>query len=440
MFDAFTPPSLATLPRQGIGARIASRLGRMGAALHGVVCGRLRRRRSGADSRIGPEIDGSTTAMPARAPRAPRHRPMVVPEQYQDLAFTAEAFPDLTPAAREFFNTPMEQCDPAMLGLVLEALAGAIAGMITPQDGMRDARDVFLAMNSRLGALTGGMQGTPPETITAAPATPEDPAASVDLAALVDPVIPVDPVTPLDQAMPLDQAALADPAANGPQAASYDLPGLPPAPDAAGAMPEDGADAQSAAAPGIAGSDQRAAPPLAQPPSDLSLIDIGTNITRAPQGSRVGRRQFRHWSFSGGRRFGAGRFSARRFSAGRFVFQQRIISFHIRNIVGCPPRLLCYAACAGPPALPGASKEARPVTRNARDHRMVVPRYLIPAAANAGGVPDRSSRGAGATGGLQIYQRRSRRRRDREGGRSAISASLRSSLVNLQAANSACGA
>ena len=144
---------------------------------------------------------------------------MVVPEQYQDLAFTAEAFPDLTPAAREFFNTPMEQCDPAMLGLVLEALAGAIAGMITPQDGMRDARDVFLAMNSRLGALTGGMQGTPPETITAAPDTPVDPATSVDQAALVGGCAggyaALDAVAPVDPAMPVDPASSwRNPAAN----------------------------------------------------------------------------------------------------------------------------------------------------------------------------------------------------------------------------------
>ena len=168
MFDALTPPGLATPPRKGIGARIVRGLGRMGAALHGAVAGRLRRRPSGPDSPVAPDADGSTAAMPARAPRQPRRTPIGVPERHHDLAFTEAAFPDLTPAAREFFNTPLEDCDPAMLGLVLEALAEAIAGMMTPQDGMQDARDVFLALNSRLGALTGGMQGTPPETVPAA--------------------------------------------------------------------------------------------------------------------------------------------------------------------------------------------------------------------------------------------------------------------------------
>jgi hypothetical protein len=356
MFDALTPATLVTPPRKGIGARIFHRLGRMGAALHGVVAGRLRRRPSGTDSPVAPEAEGSTAAMPARAPRQPRRRPIFVPKRRDDLAFTEAAFPDLTPAAREFFNTPVEDCDPAMLGLVLEQLAGAIAGMMTPQDGMQDARDVFLALNSRLGALTGGMQATPPESVPDAPAT------------LADPATPADP------------AAAADRAATNPQAASPDLAGLAPACGSAAPTPDDGASAQCEAAPATAGSDQPAAPPGAQPPADLSLIDIGTNTTRAPHGSRAGPRQSRRRSCCGGRRFPAGRFGAGRFAARRCAFPQRSIPFHRRNVVGRPPRLLCYAACAGPPALAGAPNPARPIARHARGRRMAVPRYLIPAA------------------------------------------------------------
>ena len=177
MFDALTPATLTTPPRKGIGARIVRGLGRMGAALHGVVAGRLRRRPSAHGQLFGPDADGSTAAKPARAPRQPRRTAIGVPDRQDDLAFTEAAFPDLSPGAREFFNTPLEDCDPAMLGLVLEALADAIAGQMTPQEGMRDARDVFLALNSRLGALTGGMQGTPPESVPADPdaaGTPAD--------------------------------------------------------------------------------------------------------------------------------------------------------------------------------------------------------------------------------------------------------------------------
>ena len=359
MFDALTPATLATPPRKGIGARIVHRLGRMGAALHGVVAGRLRRRPSGTDSPVAPEAEGSTAAMPARAPRQPRRRPTFVPKRRDDLAFTEAAFPDLTPAAREFFNTPVEDCDPAMLGLVLEQLAGAIAGMMTPQDGMQDARDVFLALNSRLGALTGGMQATPPESVPDAPAT------------LADPATPADPAT------------LAAPAVTGPQAASPDLPGLAPAPGSAVPQPDGSASAQCEAATAAAWSDQPAAPPVAQPPSDPSLIDAGTNSKRAPHDRSFGPRQSRRRSCRGGRRCRAGRFAAGRFAARRFALARRTIPFHSQNILACvkrPPRLLCYAACAGPPALAGAPNPVRPIARHARDHRMVVPRYLIPAA------------------------------------------------------------
>jgi hypothetical protein len=349
MFDALTSPSLATSPHKGIGARIVRGLGRVGAALHGVVAGRLRRRPSDPDSPIAPDADGSTAAMPARAPRQPRRTPIGVPDRHHDLAFTAAAFPDLTPAAREFFNTPVEDCDPAMLGLVLEQLAGAIAGMMTPQDGMQDARDVFLALNSRLGALTGGMQGTPPETV------PDAPATLATLATLADPAAPGDPATLANSAAPGDPATLANPAtpadraATNPQAASPDLAGSAPACGSAAPTPDDGAGSQCEATPATAGSDQPAAPPGAQPPSDLSLIDIGTNTTPAPHGSRVGPRQTRRRSCRGGRRFAAGRFATRRCAARRSAFPQRSIPFHRRNIVGCPLRLLCYAACAGPP-------------------------------------------------------------------------------------------
>ena len=359
MFDALTPPSLATPPRKGIGARIVRGLGRVGAALHGVVAGRLRRRPSGPDSPVAPDAEGSTAAMPARAPRQPRRTPIGVPERHHDLAFTEAAFPDLTPAAREFFNTPLEDCDPAMLGLVLEALAEAIAGMMTPQDGMQDARDVFLALNSRLGALTGGMQGTPPETV---PAAGRGGHAADPARWRIRPRWP-------------------DPDATGPQAASPDLPGSAPAPGSAAPPPDGSAGAQGEAAPATAGSDQPAAPPVAQPPSDPALIDTGTNTTRAPHDSRVGPRQSRRRSFCGGRRFAAGRFAARRFAARTLRIPQADISVRIVGISSrCPPRLLCYAACAGPPALAGAPNPARRVTRHARDHRMAVPRYLIPAA------------------------------------------------------------
>ena len=103
-----------------------------------------------------------------------------VPEQSRELPdfeFTCEAFPELSPEARAFFNTPLEECDPAMLGVVLEALAELIAGSMTPREGMRDMRDVFLALSSRMEAVSGEAGYAPPA------AQPEVAAAPADLAA-----------------------------------------------------------------------------------------------------------------------------------------------------------------------------------------------------------------------------------------------------------------
>jgi hypothetical protein len=146
---------------------------------------------------------------------------------------------------------------------VLEALAGAIAGMMTPQDGMQDARDVFLALNSRLAALTGGTQATPPESV---------------------------PAEAADQDATGPQAAeAADPAATGPQEASPDLSGSAPAPVVP--PPDGSADAQGEAAATSAGSDQPVAPPVAPPSSDPALNDAGANTTQAPHDRNAGPRQ-----------------------------------------------------------------------------------------------------------------------------------------------------
>ena len=179
MFPAPPTAALASQPRKGIGARVAGGFSRLGAALRSVVGGGPRRPQSGSESRTIPDADGPPAARQARAPRQPgrarkgrlarlfhRRRALAaVPEQSRepaDLDFTAEAFPGLTPEARAFFNTPLEDCDPEVLGVVLEALAELIKGAMEPHEGMRDVQDVFLALSSRMAAVSGGAGHAPP--------------------------------------------------------------------------------------------------------------------------------------------------------------------------------------------------------------------------------------------------------------------------------------
>src|SRR5580693_1364269 len=77
MFTAPTTPGLASEPRKGIGARVASGFSRLGGALRSVVAGGLRRSKSGPDSRATSDADrpaaaaAAAAARPARAPRRP---------------------------------------------------------------------------------------------------------------------------------------------------------------------------------------------------------------------------------------------------------------------------------------------------------------------------------------------------------------------------------
>ena len=205
MFTAPPTAALTSQPRKGIGARVAGGFSRLGAALRSVVAGGPRRPQSGPESRTAPDADrphadSPPAARQARAPRQPsrarkgglarlfgRRRAMAaVPEQSRELPdfdFSDEAFPELSPEARAFFNTPLEECDPAMLGVVLEALAELIAGSMTPQEGMRDARDVFLALSSRMEAVSGEAGHAPPAALPEVAAAPADLAAT----AAIDP-------------------------------------------------------------------------------------------------------------------------------------------------------------------------------------------------------------------------------------------------------------
>ena len=169
MFPAPTAPGLACQPRKGFGARVAGGFSRVAAALRNAVSGGLRRPQAGPDNAATTDADRPAPARP-RPPRQPRRArtsilarltgqrraPAAGPQQPgkpSDSELIDATFPGLRPEVRAFFNTPVGECDPELLGVVLEALAEFIAGAMTPQEGMRDTQDVFQTLSNRLAAM-----------------------------------------------------------------------------------------------------------------------------------------------------------------------------------------------------------------------------------------------------------------------------------------------
>jgi hypothetical protein len=226
MPNALRPAGLPTQPHQGVGARFLRRLG--GAVRHaaagGIALAGLRRPAASQPSRPGAERREPALARPAQArvrrqPKAaalvPPSRPArsgwlagwfgrtrqaqaarsPSPSRRADPApFTQATHPGLSAEACAFFNTPAEDCDPAILRLLLAALAEQIAERMGPAQGM-DAETLFSTLCGRLGT----------DPVAAAPdAPPADAAvpAQAPAAAAADPAEPAP-----------DQAAAADPPA-----------------------------------------------------------------------------------------------------------------------------------------------------------------------------------------------------------------------------------
>ena len=178
-------------------------------------------------------------------------------------------------------------------------------------------RDVFLALSSRMEAVTGEAVHVPPAGL------PEVAAAPADLVAI----------------------AAIDPEAIDPQAASpgFLSPALRRDSDAAWS---DAADvAQGAAAAVSAAPDQAATAPAEPEASDVSVSRTSAKTARAPDRIRVPPRHARRRRlFRGGRGFA---------TRSRILLRRDIIfrSRYVIRTLPQPARLLCYAACAGPPAL-----------------------------------------------------------------------------------------
>ena len=206
---------LPSQTHQGGGARL---LRRLGGAVRTVIAGgsalaRGLRRPAAPQSRRAPPAPRGPAAPPApkqpRAPRRPRAASSVqLPQAARsgwmarwfgrnrrqpaldsqpplpdsdDAPFTPEVYPGLSPEVCAFLNTPVEECDPDLMRVVLAMLARHIADSMPPELGM-DVEALFSTLYGRLGAEPGeaGADAPPaeepspaPATLTAASPTPE---------------------------------------------------------------------------------------------------------------------------------------------------------------------------------------------------------------------------------------------------------------------------
>ena len=397
----FHAPGTAGLPAQspqGVGARVVRRFSKWRAALHSVVAGRLRHRQPGPRTRIASDAAKPPAPSPACRPRWPHATPStpppgpgrpdwlgwlarlsarsqaaVGPRPRRNGPLTLEEFPGIAPEALAFFNTPMDESDPELLHCVFETFAELIEPAMSGRSRAPDVQDVFRALSSRLAAARAEAPDTPP----AAP--PEPPPASAD-AARDAPGIPLDP-WPEASSGPAEAAVIA---AMNLQETTPGLlvPVLPqegmgprnPAGPPTPALPwTDGAAAAACAAdPESATQDQPGAVPTVPPWCDR--FDINTNAPGAhtPDRGGITARRSRRALFRGRPSFGMRNFVLRR---GNSTFSCR----NMIRFVPRPPRLLCYPACAGPPAIVGAPNPARVLARYARGHHMAVPLYRFAA-------------------------------------------------------------
>ena len=235
---------LPTQPHQGVAARFFRRFG---GAVRGAIAGISRAGSPRRPAEPPPRLTSATVQDPgpathARRPPAPR-RPRATPPapparpgwiarwfgltprkpalsrrrtfpDRDDAPFTPETHPGLSPEACAFFNTPVEDCDPELLRLLLTVLAQQLADVLPPELGMTDAQAVF---DTLWGRLAGPLGDTGPDAEPAG--QPEDAPASPTDAAPVSPpaTLPEAPAAAIPDGMAIAAASAITP----------DIAGLP---------------------------------------------------------------------------------------------------------------------------------------------------------------------------------------------------------------------
>ena len=249
---------------------------------------------------------------------APRTR---APAQAEDDApLPWENHPRLTPELRDFFNTPVAQCDPLMLRIVLSVIARQIAARMPAESG-GDAQALFAQMWARLApALETHARAGEAPSLPAADAAPDAPPVQESQAA--DAPTPSTAVSETASCQPAPRAALVS---DG-EAAHHAVPrtlspsdmdrSSPVTPYRSGSVPDGRASQET---------HSQASPPCRRRPAFARH-----DATGAPRGT------FEAWRYHPLRRLHRCRARLRLWWISALRSPR-------------PPRRWCYAACAGPP-------------------------------------------------------------------------------------------
>ena len=168
------------------------------------------------------------TALPARlllphwlaAPLLARRRCRPASLTQGETHFTPEAFPQLSPKACAVLNTPLKECDPKTLDLLVSTFTRYIGEIISPEAGITDLEAILPNLWHRLNAALADTKAdtslpTTPQPVPAVPAdtgpdalvaSPHPPAASTRPSAKDAPRH-----SPLPQSSPPAGAAIATP-------------------------------------------------------------------------------------------------------------------------------------------------------------------------------------------------------------------------------------
>jgi len=117
-----------------------------------------------------------------------------------DIHFTPQAFPQLSPKACAILNTPLKDCDPKTLKLLVSTFTQHISQVMSPEAGITDPAAVFPNLLHRLNAALADTKADPSLSTTpqAVPPTPPDSAPNAP-AASPHPPVQAPPTAPTTQ-------------------------------------------------------------------------------------------------------------------------------------------------------------------------------------------------------------------------------------------------